>query len=736
MYIIVSVLDQFDSYTLYIDVSDINDNAPIFSQTTLKTTIPEDQPVGSIVGSVEAHDLDSGLKGEIEYGFSAQESLPETMRCFQINSSTGEITLVQSLKNQGGKDHEVIIYARDKAASPLKDELTWKFSILEKNDFVPQITFTSLGIADDCQIPENNEVGSVIGYFEVTDKDEGVFGLTEFVMVNGSNLFNVSEENGFYFLKSLISFNREEQSRYVIMVRAWDCRGDPTCDRLETRVPMEFIVCDENDNDPIFESREVSLNLVEEEPPKFLAQFEAYDKDSGVNGEIEYFIPETDISSYFSIDKKTGKVSSVKPLDLELLSETFEIPIAASDKGQPVRTSTARLFITLSDINDNAPRFINPPRSLQLFENAKPGTEFGTVKAVDDDKANAKIFYSLSDNSSTHFRVSKFTGKISALTSFDYEDANTREFDVWIVAQEDSEDKLKTILPVKIEIIDKNDNYPVIDFIDDVIDIPWDADDNFEVTRVLAHDDDSGNNGKLNFVLRNERDRFDINRKTGVLLVRERADIYRDKDATFQVQIDVEDNASPYPFSTSASIIVTFSGNITLYNHTESTRISLPMTWQDLEGFIIYIALGTVFLVILIILLWVTLVFKCRRNSYKDPRRPNNKFLIPEQDIQYQAGTASKRASAHFGSNLRPQNGGGYGVPGADGNVAVYLRGGSGMGDSDEPGSSKDISPNSALNVDDSVIFANEMNTSSELILACLIQLCCFGLRPSQNLAQ
>ena len=635
------------------------------------------------------------------------------MRSFQINSTTGEITLVQSLKNQGGKDHEVIIYAKDKAASPLKDELTWKFSILEKNDFVPQITFTSLENTEDCQIPENNEIGHVIGYFEVADNDEGEFGQTEFRMVNGSNLFTLSEQNGFYFLESLVRFNREEIASYVITVRAWDCRDAPACDRLETIDHMLFTVCDDNDNRPVFEQKEIKITLQEEEPPGVLAQFQAFDRDAGLNGEVLYYIPEVDISSFFSINQSTGVVSSAKSLDRELLTDFVEVPVIAEDKGRPVRRETGKLLITLKDINDNAPRLVNPPRFLELFENANPGAVIGTIQAVDDDKANAKIIYSLSANSSENFAVAKHSGHITALTKFDYENEETREFTVWVVAREETDEALTNTLPLKIEVIDKNDNYPTIDSIEEVVDIPWDADDGYEVTRIIAHDIDSRENGRLNFVLRNERDRFDINRKTGVIMVRERPNIYKDKDATFQVQVEIQDSASPYPLSIDTSIYITFTGNVTLYNHTEISSIRFPMTWNDIEGLVVYIALGAVLFVILIILIWVTLVFKCRRSSYKDHRvqmRPTSKFIM-EQDIQYNHSNSSKRASAHFGSNLRSQNGGGgYGPP--DGSVAVYLRGPMGDGD-DHPNSSKDVSPNSALN-DDSVVFANEMNTSSK----------------------
>ena len=723
-----------------INVTDINDNAPVFSQSTLKLTIPEDQPVGSVVGNVEATDEDSGRNGEIEYGFSPQESLPETVRCFSIDKHTGQITLVQSLKNQGGNNHEVIIYARDKALSPMKDELTWTFSILEKNDFVPQISFISFEESKDCEIPENSNEGHVIGYFEVTDKDEGVFGETEFLMVNGSNLFELKEENGFYFVSLPIRFDREVQDQYVITVRALDCKGDATCDRLESTIPMLFRVCDENDNEPVFVESEITLTMTEESVPGFLAKFEAFDKDKGPNGEVEFFIPQVAVSGSFNVDNTTGSVSSVLPLDREYLGNVVELPIAARDKGVPMRTTRARLIINLEDINDNPPRFLHNPNFLETFENSNPGMVIGTVEAVDDDTENSDIVYALTSNSSKMFEIGRYQGKISTLETFDYEDKNNREFNIWVIAKEDVEGGLHSVLALVVKVIDRNDNYPVIDYIEKFVEVPWDADDGFEVTHVLAHDDDSNENGRLRFRLLSEDTRFDINSKTGLVYVRERQQsLYSDKDNTFEVVVEVQDCASIDSLSAKSSLFVTFSGNVTLYNHTLVPAINIPMTLSDIEGFIIHIALGAVVLFTAIIILFVLLIKKCstanQRGDASHHLAANGKLMRPEEELQFST-RRSLGGSATGGGNVHHlqtstllqhhtyHRGQGTYQPSCSLNSAAsgpsapphHLSASSNVDscsvDDFCGGSSKEASPNciAAHLVDDSVVFANEMH--------------------------
>ena len=395
-------------------------------------------------------------------------------------------------------------------------------------------------------------------------------------------------------------FDRETQDRYVITVRALDCKGDATCDRLESTKAMLFRVCDENDNEPVFVDNEITLTLTEESVPGFLAQFEAFDKDKGPNGQVEFFIPKVPVSDSFNVDNNTGSVSSVLPLDRELLGNVFEVPIAARDKGVPQRTTRARLIIILEDINDNPPRFLHRPKFLETFENSLEGMVIGTVEAVDDDTENSDIKYALTSNSSKFFAIDieGRQGKIKTLKTFDYEDQNNREFKIWVVAKEDSQEGLQSILPLVIKVIDRNDNYPVIDYMEKFVEVPWDADDGFEVTHVVAHDDDSDENGRLKFRLVSEHDRFDINSKTGLLYVRERPQqsIFSDRDQTFEVVVEVADCASSIDsLSAEDSVFVTFSGNVTLYNHTKVPAINIPMTLSDIERFIIHIAIGEVF---------------------------------------------------------------------------------------------------------------------------------------------
>lgn len=55
-------------------IDDINDNPPKFSLKSYNLRVREDIPVGSVIGTFEAFDLDLGLDGNVLYTLKDEES--------------------------------------------------------------------------------------------------------------------------------------------------------------------------------------------------------------------------------------------------------------------------------------------------------------------------------------------------------------------------------------------------------------------------------------------------------------------------------------------------------------------------------------------------------------------------------------------------------------------------------------------------------------------------------------
>lgn len=59
---------------LTVQVEDINDNRPMFSQDEYRTTVTENAALGTTVAIISATDGDSGSNGEVTYGFGTTSS--------------------------------------------------------------------------------------------------------------------------------------------------------------------------------------------------------------------------------------------------------------------------------------------------------------------------------------------------------------------------------------------------------------------------------------------------------------------------------------------------------------------------------------------------------------------------------------------------------------------------------------------------------------------------------------
>ena len=125
-------------------------------------------------------------------------------------------------------------------------------------------------------------------------------------------------------------------------------------------------------------------------------------------------------------------------------------------------TGTAKLVVTVLDVNDERPMFQAPAYSLGLEENQAPGFEVGKVGAVDADQApfNRMSFYfqpggSLSDA----FAIDRKSGRIVTTRSLDREQQDV--YHLVTVARDDDAPSLSSSASVTIYVMDLNDNRPV-----------------------------------------------------------------------------------------------------------------------------------------------------------------------------------------------------------------------------------------------------------------------------------
>ncbi|KAM7320175.1 hypothetical protein ACRRTK_020618 [Alexandromys fortis] len=364
-------------------VLDINDNAPEFAQGLYEVQVQENSPVGSLVITVSARDLDAGVYGELSY--SLFQSSNQVLRAFEINPDTGEIRVRKLLDFEEIQSYRMEVEASD--GGGLSGKCTVVIDMTDVNDNAPDLTM-SLLISD---VPENSPE-TVVAVFGISDPDSGENGKM-ICSIQGQLPF-LLKPNGdnFYTLVTEGPLDRESRSEYNITITVSDM-GTP---RLTTQHTITVEVSDVNDNAPAFTQSSYILFVHENNSPALhIGTISATDSDSGSNAHITYSLlpthdPQLDLSSLISINADNGQLFALRALDYEIL-QTFEFHVGATDQGSPALSSQALVRVQVLDANDNAPFVLYPlqnasaPFTELLPRAAEPGYLVTKVVAVDRD---------------------------------------------------------------------------------------------------------------------------------------------------------------------------------------------------------------------------------------------------------------------------------------------------------------------------------------------------------------
>ncbi|XP_077753695.1 LOW QUALITY PROTEIN: protocadherin beta-15-like [Canis aureus] len=377
-----------------IDVLDINDNAPEFVQPLYRAQIPENSPLGSLIVTVSARDLDTGTNGKVFYSFFYGDE--EISRTFALNELTGEIKIIRELDFEKIMSYELDIKASDGAG--LSGKCTVIIEVVDINDNTPELTMASL----TSSIPENSPE-TTIALFSIQDRDSGE---------NGRMFCSIQEDVPFTLKPSLENFyklvtegalDRESQAEYNITITVSDL-GTP---RLKTQHNITVTVSDVNDNAPAFSQTTYTLRVRENNSPALhIGTVSATDRDAGANAQVTYSLlpprdPHLPLASLVSINADNGQLFALRSLDYEAL-QAFEVRVGAADRGSPALSSQALVRVLVLDDNDNAPFVLYPlqngsaPCTELVPRAAEAGYLVTKVVAVDGDSGqNAWLSFQL-----------------------------------------------------------------------------------------------------------------------------------------------------------------------------------------------------------------------------------------------------------------------------------------------------------------------------------------------------
>ncbi|XP_068963502.1 protocadherin beta-15-like [Petaurus breviceps papuanus] len=364
-------------------VMDINDNAPVFVQSRYEVQVPENSPIGSLVVTVSARDLDIGNNGQILYSlFHRSEEISKT---FEVNQNSGEVRMRKQLDFETIQSYEVDIEAID--GGGLSGKCTVVVQVTDVNDNPPGLTISSLTSPISENLPE-----TMVAVFKTRDRDSGDNGkMVCFIQDDLPFILKPSVDN-FYTLLTEGALDRESKAEYNITITVMDL-GTP---RLKTEHNITVLVSDINDNPPVFTQTLYMLYLQENNSPALhIGSVSASDRDSGTNAKVTYSLLSSEfrdlpLFSYISINSDNGHLYILQSLDYEAI-QTFHFTVMATDGGSPALSSQAMVRVMVLDENDNSPFVLYPlqngtaPCNDLVPRAAEPGYLVTKVVAVDGD---------------------------------------------------------------------------------------------------------------------------------------------------------------------------------------------------------------------------------------------------------------------------------------------------------------------------------------------------------------
>ncbi|XP_003214265.2 protocadherin gamma-A2-like, partial [Meleagris gallopavo] len=258
----------------------------------------------------------------------------------------------------------------------------------------------------ELRMSETTTPGSRFALSMAHDPDVGVNSLQSYAL-SGDEHFSLSVQAGadgekrpeLVLAKAL---DREEAAFHELLLRASD-GGEPA--RTGT-ARIRVAVLDANDNAPAFSQAVYTVRVPEDVPVgSTLLSVTAIDPDDATNGEVKYSIKKgTDTASeIFHLDAESGVIRLVRNLDFEEWN-SYELELQARDGGGLF--DTARVSISVTDVNDNAPEISVRSALSEISEDAAPGTVVALLHVQDRDSgANGEVRCSLGE--SVPFRLER-----------------------------------------------------------------------------------------------------------------------------------------------------------------------------------------------------------------------------------------------------------------------------------------------------------------------------------------
>ncbi|XP_016426484.1 protocadherin gamma-A11-like [Sinocyclocheilus rhinocerous] len=212
--------------TMFVQVSDVNDNIPEFSSNPLELYLTENNSPGASIFSVSASDKDINENAAITYHIIRSGGIKnDKASAMNINSETGVIHALKSFDFETVKMFQFHVLATDSGTPSLSSNVTVNVFILDQNDNVPVILYpvSANGSAEGVEeIPRNMNAGHLVTKVRAYDADIGYNGWLLFSLqeVSDHSLFSLDRYTG--QIRTLRSFTETDEAQHKLLILVKD----------------------------------------------------------------------------------------------------------------------------------------------------------------------------------------------------------------------------------------------------------------------------------------------------------------------------------------------------------------------------------------------------------------------------------------------------------------------------------------------------------------------------------
>ncbi|XP_070407777.1 protocadherin gamma-A11 isoform X20 [Nothobranchius furzeri] len=337
-----------DSSKVIIEVTDVNDNAPVISVMSFTSPVSEDSPPGTTIGIINVKDLDSGDNGQVSC--KIEQNAP-----FKIKSNLRNYyTLVTDsvLDREIVSEYNITVVATDGGIPPLSAKKTFSLKVSDVNDnapVFPQSLYSAF-------LPENNSPGVSVLTLIAKDPDENqnarVSYIAEDSSIGGSPIsqyVSVNVETG--VIQAVRSFDYEQIKELIFVVKAQDGGSPP----LSSNVTVKILIQDQNDNPPqVLYPVQTGGSVVAEMVPRsaevgyLVTKVVAVDVDSGQNAWLSYKLQKATDRALFEVGLQNGEIRTIRQVtDKDAVKQ--RLTVIVEDNGQPSRSATVIVNVAVAD---------------------------------------------------------------------------------------------------------------------------------------------------------------------------------------------------------------------------------------------------------------------------------------------------------------------------------------------------------------------------------------------------